>query len=89
MSRQQACARCAALQAENRRLQAHVKRLEERIRRILAAVRQVAIAAAEIDSEAGKRMEAGGLPRAPYAYLKGTRATARALARKLAQAMLQ
>lgn len=89
MSRQQACARCAALQAENRRLQAQVKRLEERIRRILAAVKNAAAAAAGIDDEAAKRMEAGGLPRAAWSYLKGTRATARALARKLAQAMLQ
>ena len=89
MSRQQACGRCAALQAENRRLQAQVKRLEERIRRILAAVKNAAAAAAGIDDEAAKRMDHGGLPRAAWSYLKGTRAAARALARKIGEALAQ
>jgi uncharacterized protein YukE len=83
------CGRCAALQAENKRLRARVQQLEQRIQRILRAVRDAAAAARGIDAEAAKRMAGGNTPRAAWSYLKASRETARALGRKISQAMLQ
>lgn len=83
------CSRCAILTLENQRLRTKIQGLLERIKRDKKLVQNVCLYAQEIEQAAAGQMAEKNLPRGRWSYLKGGKAVAYALKRKLLQVYQQ
>lgn len=70
------CAGCSARDAAIRRQMVYIRRLERKLGDVADACREIIV-------NADNRMEAGGIPRAAWSYLKAARETAAEIASRL------